>query len=223
MALSTESTKGKCEKCGVIKTKREMLHHLSECYFNSDKSETILLFIECPYRKQYWMHVAIQKDAKIETLDALLRDTWLECCGHLSQFLVGEKRYVSYSNDLGSDDKMMSKTKASAIFESHTTISYEYDFGTTTELSIKVAGMVRMKIDKTGSEILSINEVPLAICDRCGGKAEFINSCSSDETYCQKCSEKLDEDDRQMLLPIVNSPRTGACGYTGEAVLEKDW
>lgn len=34
----------------------------------------------------YWLHVTARREAKLAELDRLLRDVWLECCGHLSEF-----------------------------------------------------------------------------------------------------------------------------------------
>lgn len=47
------------------------------------------LVIEGRYAKAYWMHVAAPLAAPLSKLDRFLRDTWLECCGHLSAFHVG--------------------------------------------------------------------------------------------------------------------------------------
>jgi hypothetical protein len=33
--------------------------------------------------------------------------------------------------------------------------------------------------------------------------------------YCEHHSEDHDCDEPEMLLPVVNSPRMGMCGYTG--------
>jgi hypothetical protein len=68
-------------------------------------------------------------------------------------------------------------------------------------------------------QILARNAPPLITCEICGEIAPLV--CAqciwSDEGWlCDKCAgeHKCGE---EMLLPLVNSPRVGMCGYTGEA------
>ena len=88
----------------------------------------------------YWMHLEVADGTTLATLDRFLRDTWLECCGHLSAFEIGG---VRYSVDAGMDaiwdmgDKSM-RVRLDKVFSPGQTCSYEYDFGTTTELNLKV-------------------------------------------------------------------------------------
>ena len=63
------------------------------------------LVIEGRDDKAYWMHVAVPLTAPLSKLDDFLRHTWLECCGHLSAFEIGGKRYSS-----GPMDEEMSMT-----------------------------------------------------------------------------------------------------------------
>src|SRR6266699_6558196 len=41
----------------------------------------------------YWMHLEVAVDTTLATLDRFLRETWLECCGHLSVFRIGGYNY----------------------------------------------------------------------------------------------------------------------------------
>ena len=41
----------------------------------------------------YWMHLQVAVDTTLATLDRFLRDTWLECCGHLSVFRISGLNY----------------------------------------------------------------------------------------------------------------------------------
>jgi hypothetical protein len=84
------------------------------------------------------MHLEIPADATLEGLDQFLRDTWLECCGHLSAFTIGEERYYSYSEgELDGEDMSAS---LGDLLKAGMKFHYEYDFGTTTELTLKVVG-----------------------------------------------------------------------------------
>jgi hypothetical protein len=43
--------------------------------------------------------VAVPVGATLAKLDAFLRETWLECCGHLSSFEIAGERYASNPMD----------------------------------------------------------------------------------------------------------------------------
>ena len=76
-----------------------------------------------------------------EKLDDFLRGIWLECCGHLSAFTIEGERYVSevikhplfdFDPEKGMGIKIGNVVKPEMKF------THEYDFGTTTELKLKV-------------------------------------------------------------------------------------
>jgi hypothetical protein len=96
---------------------------------------------------------------------------------------------------------------------------HEYDFGTTTELLVKVVAGYEGPIQKGRPiEILARNEPPEIPCDECGEAlaAEICADCQWDGAgwLCESCAE-THECGEDMLLPVVNSPRTGVCGYSG--------
>jgi hypothetical protein len=65
--------------------------------------------------------------------------------------------------------------------------------------------------------ILARNVSPAFACRVCGKSATQVASGGyydmEDEVYCNECARKKRID----TLPIVNSPRVGVCGYTGDA------
>ncbi len=96
--------------------------------------------------------------------------------------------------------------------------SYEYDFGSTTHLTLKVAsereGIVRDEEDPV--EILAMNIPPVILCKVCGKPATKVVAGYfnvEENAYCNKCARR--SEDADMMLPVVNSPRVGVCGYTG--------
>jgi hypothetical protein len=99
-------------------------------------------------------------------------------------------------------------------------VEYEYDFGTTTTLSIRVLGERPGSLTRSKLRLLARNE-PLDIrCARCGKPATKICTecdCSSDGALCKTCAAKH-ECGEGMLLPVLNTPRTGVCGYTGPSI-----
>ena len=92
---------------------------------------------------------------------------------------------------------------------------HEYDFGTTTTLLLRV---VSERSGKSGKiRVVARNELPDFKCE-CGKPAKDICSqCvwNGDGFLCKDCSEEH-ECGEDMLLPFVNSPRSGMCGYTGD-------
>jgi len=93
---------------------------------------------------------------------------------------------------------------------------YEYDFGSTTELALKVIEDQNMSFKKK-VQLLARNEAPDIQCDHCEKPAVQICSecvCNEEGFLCKKCTadHKCGE---EMLLPVVNSPRTGVCAYEG--------
>jgi hypothetical protein len=68
-------------------------------------------------------------------------------------------------------------------------------------------------------QIIARNAQPIIPCDECGAKpaAQICGECQWEDKgwLCAECSQSHECDD-EMFLPVVNSPRTGVCGYTGE-------
>ena len=101
------------------------------------------------------------------------------------------------------------------------TCSYEYDFGSTTELTLKVISEREVAAKEKAIQILARNSLPPAPCDVCGNLPAIL-ACTrciyeDDGGYlCDECS-KEHQCGEEMLNPLssINSPRSGVCGYTG--------
>ena len=98
--------------------------------------------------------------------------------------------------------------------------SYEYDFGSTTELNLRVIlereGVVQEGEEDDPITILARNEPPIILCKVCGKPATKVAGGYynvEENAYCNKCARR--SEDAEMMLPVVNSPRVGVCGYTG--------
>jgi hypothetical protein len=111
---------GICAFCEGEFDKSKMSQHLRHCKQRAAKlkaeesepsqnKETIFhLVVEGRYRPQYWMHLEMPASATLQDLDDFLRDIWLECCGHLSDFEFEGARYVShpeYEDDIVEEDE----------------------------------------------------------------------------------------------------------------------
>jgi hypothetical protein len=152
----------------------------------------------------YWMHLKALASASFRDLDTLLRNTWLECCGHLSAF-----------SDKEGDIEMGEKLRD--ILTPGQKLDYEYDFGSTTELLLTVVSEFEGSLKKGKAEILARNDSPLIKCSQCEKPATTIcTDCIYNEGgwLCDKCAQEHDCDN-EMFLPLVNSPRAGVCGYEG--------
>jgi len=206
-----------------------MIRHLQSCEQRvmqgelesrqkAKKIKAFHLVVEGYRLPMYWMHLEVATGTTLATLDRFLRDTWLECCGHLSAFTIGGVRYsvdaALYEWDTGSKNMQV---RLDQVLHPGQMCAYEYDFGSTTELTLKVISEREVVAKKKAIEILSRNNPPIVPCDVCGKPATSIcTQCIYEDKgcLCNTCA-KDHECSEEMLLPLVNSPRAGVCGYTG--------
>lgn len=244
-----KQSRGTCSLCGYESTKAGLTRHLATCPANHDlstgkPSRLFRLRIEASYAPEYWLDVEIKETATLRVLDQFLRDIWLECCGHLSAFTIGDTFYdVSYEGD-EEDEAMEAEAeeqlfallkergipesrwparrrergmdvKISEIFEEGLSFEHEYDFGSTTHLKLKVVSEREGKIsDKL--RLLARNKLPEWTCVKCGKPATVLHSEKMyDEENPFYCKTHARGWDDYPYMPIVNSPRMGVCGYTG--------
>jgi len=197
---------GNCYICGAELGKTAMKNHLLKIHgAETDGQECCLLKAEGAYDKDYWLFFDLPVGKALSDVDGFLREIWLECCGHMSAFSDSLHNEVSLSrklNTLGIGAKLL----------------HEYDFGTTTKTVVTVVGTIIRKPQKEIVRLLARNVPPQYRCAECGSPAKYIcTECVYDidnPYYCKKCGEKHEHD--EMLLPITNSPRMGACAYDGE-------
>jgi len=185
-----------------------------------------LLVIYGASNPEYWIHVAVPATAALEDLDEFLRRIWLECCGHLSQFIIGKTYYVDDETLRESwfppfsfrEDRSM-RTRLREVLKDGVEFIHEYDMGTTTRLKLKVLATFTARVRRGEVILLSRNDPPERLCQECGQPARFI--CAECRWVgrgwlCPRCAKKH-KCGVEMLLPVVNSPRVGMCGYTGGA------
>lgn len=96
--------------------------------------------------------------------------------------------------------------------------SYEYDYGSTTELTLKVVGLRDRAAGPSAVELLARNDAPQIACERCGSEpaTQICTECACRDQgwLCDACAAEHECGD-EMCLPVVNSPRAGVCGYAG--------
>jgi hypothetical protein len=97
---------------------------------------------------------------------------------------------------------------------------YEYDFGTTTELRLKAVGFWDRETEEDAIQLLARNDAPQIACHECGKQiaTQICTDCQCRDAeagwLCDDCADQHDCGSEGML-PVVNSPRTGVCGYSG--------
>jgi len=203
------SLPGICTRCKAEVKKQSVTKHLSTCLTNQARGKVYVHLRVQGYGVggDYWMDLAVPPEATLQPLDGFLRETWLECCGHLSAFRVGRQ-------------ELPMSTKVGTIAATGQKLVHEYDFGTTTELQIAVIGTIAAELPgREKVKMLARNIAPQLTCDECEEPAEYICSeCIFDDAgvLCRTCAEEHEcATPGDGLLPLVNSPRCGVCGYSG--------
>ncbi len=223
--MSQQPSMGMCSLCEERMGRASMTRHLSGCSPAEASTSTpaagkqqpgpsFHLVIEGRDAKAYWMHVAVPVTAPLSKLDRFLRHTWLECCGHLSAFDIDGNRYASAPTD----GEMSMRAPLSQVLEEGMKFFYEYDYGSTTALTLKVVALREQGTPKGAVQLLARNEAPQVMCQRCGTRhaTQICTECAwnGEGWLCEACTDEH-ECGSEMCLPVVNSPRVGVCGYTG--------
>ncbi len=242
MAAKKFISYGICQLCKAKLPKSNVTRHFGRClpdYPEGNHQGTFYqLRIEARYDTNYWLQVEMAGDGELLDLDKFLRAIWLECCGHMSGFFVpqnkpnpwvaaqvvkkaktgwGPDEIYSILSELDYElapGEIPKTTNIGEVFSELNTLRYDYDFGDTTELALKIVG------SRTGSgpllRLLARNEAPTFRCEKCPQPAQWICPCCfEDPFYCHEHAEEHDCGDAEMMLPVVNSPRMGICGYSG--------
>lgn len=217
--MTKKTHQGTCSLCKQNISKSGMTRHLSS---HDQLPGGIRLLVTDLYSPEFWLQLAMEPQAELTDIDKFLRHIWLECCGHLSMFRIENKNYESHYDPVESEyadggmDILLSKLiKPGLIF------TYDYDFGSTTRLKLKVVSIDKNWKAKENIVLLARNNPLGLICVKCGKKADKLCiGCeweNEENTYCSKCykNHKCKSGD-DIWLPVVNSPRMGVCGYTGD-------
>jgi hypothetical protein len=195
------TTNGNCYICRATVSKTAMKNHILKNHVSEGNEECVLLKVEGAYAKSYWLYIDLPKTKTLTAVDKFLRDIWLECCGHMSEFSVGKSKKLERLN-IG--DK----------------ITYQYDFGTTTKLLITVVAETKRPAQKSAVRLLARNVPNEKQCGLCKKPATLMCiECLWEGEFpclCESCAEKHENKHVEGCLPITNSPRCGDCVYDGE-------
>ena len=161
---------GSSQRTGIAK-------HLQTCkkrvdlYEKAEKTEKYFeLLLYGAYNKDYWLIIQIKENATLDDLDRFIRDIWVECCGHLSVFEIDG---VSYERELDDDFGWGEPAKSTnhtlkQVLTTGMIFNYEYDFGSTTEIMVKVLDHYSAQKQNEKVVILSRNNPPEFACSICG-------------------------------------------------------
>jgi hypothetical protein len=223
--MARQSTpRGKCVFCGREFTRGGLVTHLKAC---PDRAEAVAkadagrgraqrlfhLQVQDAWAGDFWLHLEMNGTATMGALDSYLRAIWLECCGHLSTYFIGPA---------WTGDEVSISRHADAVLTPGLKLLHLYDFGTTSETSIQVVD-VREGRPLTTHPIylMARNDLPPVKCAVCGEPAtQFCTECMYDDSGAELLCDvhaETHECDPDYLVPIVNSPRVGMCGYYGPA------
>ena len=162
----------------------------------------------------FWMEIGVHLEAPLEALDFFLREVWVECCGHLSEFRVGRKRYLREPEERG---EYPMDLPVSEVFRPGTTFTYTYDFGSPTVIHGKVRDVFQgPAVDQNlwkGVVLLAMRNLkPRMTCSRCDQPARYLYAGEEGGPVELRCERHTPYGEG---LPYVNSPRTGICAYHG--------
>lgn len=215
---------GVCHACDGRFTGQQIRKHLAKCP-KRPVGEASAFDVRVS-AEPYWAILEMPVRATLEHLDAALRQLWVECCGHLSRFTIEGARYELQTGGVdamwagmfgGGHPSRSMKVRLSDVFRPGLKFGYEYDFGSTTTLKLEVVSEHPSRIKKDEVFVVARNDPPPFPCDACKKDPRALAKVICPECQqglCASCAKKH-ECDEDMQLPLVNSPRTGVCGYTG--------
>ena len=199
-----EGSMAECEKY--------ILDQFSRTDDQFEYDERWIIRITYPEDPAFWLHAAVKKDASLRHLDQFIRNEWVECCGHSSLFRIGGADYTNNTRIL--PGKSMN-AKLADVMTQGVPIDYEYDIGTPTELQAEIVGEIKLVARREKVLYMAQNYMPKYKCVRCGRRAELVSRPGMEpiakSVICARCSREEEEIGR--YLPLLNSPRTGVCGY----------
>ena len=208
--------RGTCQNCSREFSKGGIARHLDSCLPRARGDSLHLIADAGPF----WLHLAARSDLRLRELDEFLRAIWLECCGHMSSFEFDRpSRQAVLFEEL--DDDGLDQRLADRLLPGEA-CSYTYDYGSSTELRIRRRKGHPQLPPGARIAVLGRNLMPEEPCDDCDADAAFYcTNCQA--LLCDDCVQEHSVDCEESLLPVVNSPRWGVCGYHGPEEDPRVW
>lgn len=156
--------KGKCYYCSKELTERTIKRHMKNCIemkkviqdeFETEKRKRKQFIISLKDKydtSTYCIYMSIDASLQLYHLDKFIRDIWVECCGHLSMFKIGQEKYFD-----NSDGNYQMNAKLKDVLNVGQKFEYEYDFGSTTYLILEVVDEIEVSRKHSQIEIIARN------------------------------------------------------------------
>lgn len=216
-------TQGDCAYCGKASTRGGMSRHLRTCAkrraavqaadLEPGKSRPFIhLQVQDSWSGEYWLHLEMDGAVTLDELDHYLRTIWLECCDHMSQFSVGGWK----------GEEIDFEVSATAVFRLGVELTHIYDFGSSSYTLVKAVDFREGKATTSNPIVLMARNAPPPIpCTKCGEPStQLCMECwTEDGEWTPLCNAHVPghEHGLEEMMPPVNSPRFGVCGYAGPA------
>ena len=155
-----DNSEGRCHVCGGALRADEVRSHATTCFMDAVRSRYTVRDVDERYARsqplmiwvrseelRHWMMLTVQPTTSLRQLDQFLRNQWLECCGHMSHFEIGNVQYSACVP--GPGDPPMFDTDLAEPHEQHMvhtveeTITigdpfrHEFDYGDTTYVDLE--------------------------------------------------------------------------------------
>jgi len=218
-----KQTQGACAYCGRALTRGGMARHLGGCEKRQEaiaaagrktceEMPLLHLQVQSAWGGEHWLHLEVNGSATLKQLDGYLRAIWLECCGHLSEFTSSGSR----------GERVGMSRKVAQAFRPGVELTHVYDFGTSSVTLLKaVAAREGKATTRHPIALMARNEIPFYPCQECGAAATHLCvECGYEEqpgTLCRAHARVHPHEEYGEPMLLVNSPRTGMCGYDGPA------
>lgn len=161
---------GSSQRTGIAKHLQTCKKRVDLCEKTEKTEKYFELLLYGAYNKDYWLIIQIKENATLDDLDRFIRDIWVECCGHLSVFEIDGVSYEREPDDdfgWGEPAKSTNHT-LKQVLTTGMIFNYEYDFGSTTEIMVKVLDHYSAQKQNEKVVILSRNNPPEFACSICG-------------------------------------------------------
>lgn len=161
---------GSSQRTGIAKHLQTCKKRVDLCEKAEKTEKYFELLLYGAYNKDYWLIIQIKENATLDDLDRFIRDIWVDCCGHLSAFEIDGVSYEREPDDdfgWGEPAKSTNHT-LKQVLTTGMIFNYEYDFGSTTEIMVKVLDHYSAQKQNEKVVILSRNNPPEFACSICG-------------------------------------------------------
>ncbi|NRT34983.1 SEC-C metal-binding domain-containing protein [Clostridium beijerinckii] len=219
---------GRCYYCNKELTERTIKRHAKSCSvmkksieekMNQAKEvrEQFIISMKDKYNPSlYCIYVSIDAKLQLQHLDKFIRDIWVECCGHLSAFHIDEEIYHD-----NSDEQYEMNFYLKDVLNINKKFEYEYDFGSTTYLTLEVVDIIQVPSEFSQVEVIARNnpeEGKLNNSPR-DGVCGYIGNKDSEKEYLPENNNKYKVSNKK---PIHNNDAFSDFDYF-EQMIENDF